>query len=49
MVALGDDEKPVPLPSLIPDSAEDRRRHLEANLRREVRLAEPGELRRTTD
>jgi acyl-CoA hydrolase len=49
MVALGDDEKPVPLASLIPDTAEDRRRHLEANLRREVRLAEPGELRRTTD
>lgn len=49
MVALGGDEKPVPLPSLTPDTAEDERRHREANLRREVRLAEPGDLRRTTD
>ena len=48
MVALDGDEKPLPLPSVIPDGAEDERRHREANLRREVRLAKPGELRRTT-
>ena len=48
MVALDGDEKPLPLPSVIPDNAEDERRHREANLRREVRLAKPGELRRTT-
>jgi acyl-CoA hydrolase len=48
MVALGEDEKPMPLPSLTPVSEEDERRHREANLRREVRLAKPGELRRAT-
>ena len=49
MVALGGDEQAAPLPSLTPDGPEDERRHREANLRREIRLAEPGELRRTTD
>jgi len=49
MVALDGDEKAVPLPPLTPETAEDERRHREANLRREVRLAKPGELRRTTD
>ena len=48
MVALDGDEKALPLPPLMPDSAEDERRHREASLRREVRLAKPGELRRTT-
>jgi acyl-CoA hydrolase len=48
MVALGADEKPLPLPPLAPATAEDERRHREANLRREVRLAKPGELRRIT-
>jgi acyl-CoA hydrolase len=48
MVALGEDEKPMPLPSLTPVSDEDVRRHREANLRREIRLARPGELRRAT-
>src|SRR3712207_4473551 len=47
MVALGEDEKPLRLPPLVPHTAEEQRRHREANLRREVRLAKPGELRRT--
>ena len=46
MVSLGEDPKPVPLPQLVPVSADDERRHREANLRREARLARPGELRR---
>ena len=46
MVALGEDEKPVPLPAVEPETAEDERRHRDANHRREVRLAAPGELRR---
>ncbi len=49
MVALDGDEKALPLPPLAPVTAEDERRHREACLRREVRLAKPGELRRTTD
>jgi acyl-CoA hydrolase len=48
MVALGEDEKPVPLPVLVPESPDDERRHHEANHRREIRLAAPGELRRVT-
>ena len=48
MVALGEDEKPVPLPALEPETPEDERRHRDANHRREVRLAAPGELRRVT-
>jgi acyl-CoA hydrolase len=48
MVALDGDEKPLPLPSVTPATADDERRHREACLRREVRLAKPGELRRTT-
>ena len=46
MVALGEDERPMPLPRVVPASPEDERRHREAGLRREVRLAKPGELRR---
>ncbi len=46
MVALGEDTKPVPLPMVEPATPEDERRHREANHRREVRLAAPGELRR---
>jgi acyl-CoA hydrolase len=49
MVALDDDERPRPIPPLAPEDAEDRRREREAQLRREVRLAEPGELRRVRD
>jgi acyl-CoA hydrolase len=48
MVSLGTDERPMPLPALTPATAEDERRHRDANLRREVRLAKPGELRRVT-
>lgn len=48
MVSLGTDERPMPLPALTPATAEDERRNREANLRREVRLAKPGELRRVT-
>jgi acyl-CoA hydrolase len=48
MVALGEDEKPVPLPAVEPQSADDERRLREANHRREIRLAAPGELRRVT-
>jgi acyl-CoA hydrolase len=48
MVALGEDEKPVPLPAVEPQSADDERRRREANHRREIRLAAPGELRRVT-
>ncbi len=48
MVALGEDEKPVILPELSHASAEEERRHREACLRREVRLAKPGELRRVS-
>jgi acyl-CoA hydrolase len=46
MVALGEDEKPVPLPAVEPETREDERRRRDANHRREVRLALPGELRR---
>jgi acyl-CoA hydrolase len=45
MVSLGQDEKPVPVPDLDPETPEDERRHRDANRRRELRLAAPGELR----
>jgi acyl-CoA hydrolase len=48
MVALGEDGKPIPLPALGPESSEDERRRREADHRREIRLAAPGELRRVT-
>jgi acyl-CoA hydrolase len=48
MVALGEDEKPVLLPALEPETPEDERRRRDAGHRREVRLAAPGELRRVT-
>jgi acyl-CoA hydrolase len=46
MVALDPEERPLAVPALEPLEPEDERRHREANLRREVRLARPGELRR---
>jgi acyl-CoA hydrolase len=46
MVALDEDERPTSVPVLVPLTADDARRHREAHLRRELRLAEPGELRR---
>jgi len=48
MVALDDDEKPVPLPALEPATDDDERRLRDAGHRREIRLAAPGELRRVT-
>jgi acyl-CoA hydrolase len=48
MVALGEDGKPVPLPAVEPATTDDERRLREANHRREIRLAAPGELRRVT-
>ena len=46
MVSLGDDEKPMPIPPLVPVTDEERRRCDEANLRREIRLAQPDALQR---
>jgi acyl-CoA hydrolase len=46
MVALDEHEKAIPVPELLPVTAQDHRRHEEANLRREIRLAAPGDLRR---
>jgi acyl-CoA hydrolase len=46
MVALGEDEKPMPIPALVPVTDEERRRCDEANLRREIRLAQPDALQR---
>jgi acyl-CoA hydrolase len=48
MVSLGQNEKPIPLPALEPQTPEDKRRHRDANHRRELRLAAPGELRRVS-
>jgi len=42
MVALGPDEKPVPLPALEARTPEEQRRHRDACVRRELRLARPG-------
>jgi acyl-CoA hydrolase len=49
LVALGEDERPRPVAPLHLVTPEDERRHREANLRREIRIAEPGELRRVQD
>jgi len=49
MVALDEHEKAMPVPELAPDTAEDQRRHREANLRREVRLAHPADAPRGKD
>ena len=46
MVALGEDEKPMAIPALVPVTDEERRRCDEANLRREIRLAQPHALQR---
>jgi acyl-CoA hydrolase len=46
MVALDDDEQPTAIPALVPVTPDDERRHREANLRRELRLARPEEFRR---
>jgi acyl-CoA hydrolase len=49
MVALDEDEQPRPIPALTPVTPEELRRHREANLRREIRRAQPGDLRRVGD
>jgi acyl-CoA hydrolase len=46
MVALDEDEKPMAIPALVPVTDEERRRCDEANLRREIRLAQPDALQR---
>jgi acyl-CoA hydrolase len=43
MVALDEHDKAMPVPALVPETAEDERRHRQANLRREVRLAHPAD------
>jgi acyl-CoA hydrolase len=48
MVAWGEDEKPVALPALEPQTPEDQRRHRDANHRRQLRLASPGDSHRVT-
>ena len=40
MVALGEDEKPMPIPTLAPVTEEEKRRCAEANVRREIRLGQ---------
>jgi acyl-CoA hydrolase len=46
MVALDEAEKPMAIPPLVPVTAEELRRHDDANLRREIRLSHPDALRR---
>jgi acyl-CoA hydrolase len=46
MVALDDDGRPSPVPVLLPQTPEDRRRESEAQLRRDNRLAEREAIRR---
>ena len=46
LVALDDAGRPMDVSRLEPVTEEEQRRHREANLRREIRLAAPGELRR---
>jgi acyl-CoA hydrolase len=46
MVALDEEERPTPVPALVPLTPDDERRHREAHLRRELRFALPGEIRR---
>jgi acyl-CoA hydrolase len=45
MVALDDDDRAREVPPLTPVTPEEQRRHREANLRREIRLAQPGDVR----
>ena len=49
MVALDDDGRPAPVPGLDVDSAEERRRESEAQLRRSNRLAEREQIRAARD
>ena len=45
MVALDDEGRPAPVPELVPDTDEERRREKEAQLRRDNRLAEREAIR----
>jgi acyl-CoA hydrolase len=49
MVALDDDGRPSPVPPLAPETADERRREQEAQLRRENRLAEREAVRRARE
>jgi acyl-CoA hydrolase len=44
MVAVGEDGRPAEVPALVPETADERRRALEAEVRRRNRLAERDEL-----
>lgn len=46
LVALDDEGRPAPVPHLMPITEEHKRRHEDANTRREVRLAGTDQLRR---
>jgi acyl-CoA hydrolase len=46
MVALDDEGRPAPVPGLVPESVDERRREKEAQLRRDNRLAEREAIRR---
>ncbi len=51
-VALGQDQRPCPVPPLIPETPEEKRRHREALARRDVRLSEKhreGECQRDSE
>ena len=40
MVALGDDDRPTPLPRVVPETPDEQRRCADAHRRRDLRLAE---------
>ena len=44
-VGTGEDRRPIPIPSLTPQSADERRRHQEADLRRQMRLQHAADLK----
>lgn len=46
MVALDDEDRPAPVPELVPQTPDEERRMAEAQLRRNNRLAEREEIRR---
>src|SRR6201997_527903 len=49
MVALDDEGRPAAVPELVPETADERRREQEAQLRRDNRLAEREAIRRGRD
>ncbi|APU14323.1 MULTISPECIES: acyl-CoA thioesterase [Actinoalloteichus] len=48
-VAVDSDGKPRPVPEVLPESATDRRRHAEAGIRREHRLARRAAIKRSRE